>query len=76
MLATTAALLAMIAASVAKAASICAGKLRSLPRRQSSFAQSRLALTERGWAELHPERFQLARQWLRFAVAAAEVFLR
>ena len=34
------------------------------------------ALTERGWAELHPERFQLTRQGLRFADAAAEVFLR
>ena len=34
------------------------------------------ALAERGWAELHPERFQLTRQGLRFADAAAEVFLR
>ena len=34
------------------------------------------ALTERGWAELGPERFQLNRKGLRFADAAAEVFLR
>ena len=34
------------------------------------------ALAERGWAELHPERFQLTRQGLRFADAAAEIFLR
>lgn len=34
------------------------------------------ALTERGWAETHPERFQLNRKGLRFADAAAEIFLR
>lgn len=34
------------------------------------------ALAERGWAEIHPERFQLNRKGLRFADAAAEVFLR
>ena len=34
------------------------------------------ALTERGWAEMHPDRFQLNRKGLRFADAAAEIFLR
>lgn len=33
-------------------------------------------LTERGWAELLPDRFHLTRPGLRFADAAAEMFLR
>jgi len=33
-------------------------------------------LTARGWARLAPERFQLTREGLRFADAAAEMFLR
>ena len=33
-------------------------------------------LTERGWGRMAPERFQLTRQGLRFADAAAEMFLR
>ncbi|MGD0743658.1 MAG: coproporphyrinogen-III oxidase family protein [Verrucomicrobiota bacterium] len=33
-------------------------------------------LTERGWAEILPDRFRLTRQGLRFADAAAEFFLR
>lgn len=34
------------------------------------------SLAQRGWAEIRPERFQLNKQGLRFADAAAEVFLR
>jgi len=34
------------------------------------------SLAQRGWAEIRPERFQLNRQGLRFADAAAEAFLR
>jgi oxygen-independent coproporphyrinogen-3 oxidase len=33
-------------------------------------------LAERGWGRIAPERFQLTRQGLRFADAAAEMFLR
>jgi len=33
-------------------------------------------LTERGWAARNEERFQLTHQGLRFADAAAEMFLR
>jgi coproporphyrinogen III oxidase-like Fe-S oxidoreductase len=33
-------------------------------------------LTERGWAQIAPERFQLTREGLRFANSAAEMFLR
>ncbi len=33
-------------------------------------------LAERGWAEILPDRFHLTRQGLRFADAAAELFLR
>ena len=33
-------------------------------------------LAERGWAKISPDNFQLTRQGLRFADAAAEMFLR
>ena len=33
-------------------------------------------LTERGWAEMLPDRFHLTRRGLRFADSAAELFLR
>ena len=33
-------------------------------------------LADRGWAEISPDRFHLTRQGLRFADAAAELFLR
>ena len=33
-------------------------------------------LTQRGWGSLSPDRFQLTREGLRFADAAAEMFLR
>jgi coproporphyrinogen III oxidase-like Fe-S oxidoreductase len=34
------------------------------------------ALTDRGWGNLTPEGFRLTRQGLRFADAAAQMFLR
>jgi oxygen-independent coproporphyrinogen-3 oxidase len=34
------------------------------------------SLVQRGWAQRSPERFQLTHQGLRFADAAAEMFLR
>jgi oxygen-independent coproporphyrinogen-3 oxidase len=40
------------------------------------WAENLQSLAERGWGELKPERFNLNRQGLRFADAAAEVFLR
>jgi oxygen-independent coproporphyrinogen-3 oxidase len=43
---------------------------------RDEWAENLRALTERGWGELKPERFNLNRQGLRFADAAAEVFLR
>jgi oxygen-independent coproporphyrinogen-3 oxidase len=43
-------------------------------REQWSGEMSRLA--ERGWGQIAPDRFQLTRQGLRFADAAAEMFLR
>jgi coproporphyrinogen III oxidase-like Fe-S oxidoreductase len=33
-------------------------------------------LVEKGWGHLTPEHFQLTKQGLRFADAAAELFLR
>ena len=33
-------------------------------------------LVERGWGELHADRFRLTSRGLRFADAAAELFLR
>jgi hypothetical protein len=33
-------------------------------------------LTENGWGHIGPDGFQLTRQGLRFADAAAELFLR
>jgi hypothetical protein len=35
-----------------------------------------IRLVERGWAEMLPESFHLTREGLRFADAAAEMFLR
>lgn len=43
---------------------------------RAGWAQEMQALVERGWAELRPDRFKLTRQGLRFADAAAEMFLR
>ncbi len=43
-------------------------------RQEWSADMSRLA--DRGWAEISPDRFHLTRQGLRFADAAAEMFLR
>lgn len=43
---------------------------------RSEWASDMESLAQRGWAELRPERFLLNRQGLRFADAAAEVFLR
>ena len=43
---------------------------------RAEWAGDMQSLVERGWAELLPERFKLTRQGLRFADAAAEIFLR
>jgi oxygen-independent coproporphyrinogen-3 oxidase len=43
---------------------------------RGEWAEEMRTLVERGWAELRPERFQLSRHGLRFADAAAEMFLR
>jgi oxygen-independent coproporphyrinogen-3 oxidase len=40
------------------------------------WAQEMRELTERGWGQLRPERFQLTPKGLRFADSAAEMFLR
>jgi oxygen-independent coproporphyrinogen-3 oxidase len=43
---------------------------------RKEWASDMAQLTERGWGRLTPERFQLTAQGLRFADAAAEMFLR
>jgi oxygen-independent coproporphyrinogen III oxidase len=43
---------------------------------RSEWAQEMKQLTERGWGQIAPERFQLTQQGLRFADSAAEMFLR
>jgi oxygen-independent coproporphyrinogen-3 oxidase len=43
---------------------------------RNEWARDMQSLVGRGWAELHPERFKLNRRGLRFADAAAELFLR
>jgi oxygen-independent coproporphyrinogen-3 oxidase len=43
---------------------------------RSEWAQEMKQLTERGWGQIAPERFQLTPQGLRFADSAAEMFLR
>jgi oxygen-independent coproporphyrinogen-3 oxidase len=43
---------------------------------RSEWAQEMKQLTERGWGQIAPERFQLTHQGLRFADSAAEMFLR
>jgi len=43
---------------------------------RSEWAEEMKQLTERGWGQIAPERFQLTRQGLRFADSAAEMFLR
>lgn len=43
---------------------------------REEWAANMQTLVERGWGELRPERFRLNRQGLRFADAAAEMFLR
>jgi oxygen-independent coproporphyrinogen-3 oxidase len=43
---------------------------------RQEWAADMVQLAERGWAEISPDRFRLTRQGLRFADAAAEMFLR
>ena len=43
---------------------------------RAEWANEMKQLTERGWARMAPERFQLTPQGLRFADSAAEMFLR
>ncbi len=43
---------------------------------RQGWAKDMEQLTQRGWGRLEPERFQLTPQGLRFADAAAEMFLR
>ena len=50
-------------------------RLSGLDLRQE-WAENMNTLVERGWAELLPDRFKLNRRGLRFADAAAELFLR
>ena len=43
---------------------------------RDEWAKEMQQLADRGWGRIAPERFQLTRQGLRFADAAAEMFLR
>jgi coproporphyrinogen III oxidase-like Fe-S oxidoreductase len=43
---------------------------------RDEWAKEMEQLAERGWGRIAPERFQLTPQGLRFADAAAEMFLR
>jgi coproporphyrinogen III oxidase-like Fe-S oxidoreductase len=43
---------------------------------QAEWSQEIADLTKRGWGQASPERFHLTSEGLRFADAAAELFLR